>query len=145
MKNYNISFIYTFSLLSHILIINNFNDEINNSLYLSNIISLFGFCIMIYYYPNFFYNKYKNLLNTNLFIFNLLLTIIHIIPLYIFNYKNKINKDNIDITIIYTTIILLIYYLLFNSKLHDIYPFSHKELFILGGLILVATKLFYIF
>ena len=117
MQQYDISFIFTFSFLTHILNIFNNNIEINNALYLSNIISLFGFCIMIFYYPKFFYNNYNYLLNTDLITFNLLCILIHVIPLYIFKNKNKINKNNIDITINNTIIILLIYYLL-TSKLN---------------------------
>jgi len=145
MQQYNISFIFfTFSFLSHILNIFNYNIEVNNALYLSNIISLFGFCIMIFFYPYFFYNNYNYLLNTDLITFNLICILIHIIPLYLFKSKNKINKNNIDITIYNTSIILLIYYLLFNSILDRIYPFSDTKLIILIIFLLFSTRIFYI-
>ena len=145
MQQYNISFIFfTFSFLSHILNIFNYNIEVNNALYLSNIISLFGFCIMIFFYPYFFYNNYNYLLNTDLITFNLICILIHIIPLYLFKSKNKINKNNIDITIYNTSIILLIYYLLFNSILNRIYPFSDTKLIILIIFLLFSTRIFYI-
>jgi hypothetical protein len=139
MQQYDISFIYTFSFLTHIINIFNYNIKINNALYLSNIISLFGFIIMVYNYPYFFYNKYNYLLNTDLFTFNLTNILIHVIPLYIYKNKNKINKNNIDITIFYTSIILLIYYLLFNSILIKIYPFDNINL-----ILLVIILLFFI-
>ena len=145
MQQYNISFIFfTFSFLSHILNIFNYNIEVNNALYLSNIISLFGFCIMIFFNPYFFYNNYNYLLNTDLITFNLICILIHIIPLYLFKSKNKINKNNIDITIYNTSIILLIYYLLFNSILNRIYPFSDTKLIILIIFLLFSTRIFYI-
>jgi hypothetical protein len=145
MQQYNILFIFfSFSFLSHILNIFNYNIEVNNALYLSNIISLFGFCIMIFFYPYFFYNNYNYLLNTDLITFNLICILIHIIPLYLFKSKNKINKNNIDITIYNTSIILLIYYLLFNSILNRIYPFSDTKLIILIIFLLFSTRIFYI-
>jgi len=144
MQQYDISFILTFSFLTHFLNIFNYSIDINNALYLSNIISLFGFCIMIFYYPYFFYNNYNYLLNTDLFTFNLTCILIHIIPLYLFKSKNKINKDNIDITIINTIIFLLIYYLLFNQILSKIYPFSDTNLILLVIFLLFNTRIFYI-
>lgn len=145
MQQYDISFIFTFSFLSHILNIFNYSIEINNVLYLSNIISLFGFCIMIFYYPYFFYNNYNYLLNTDLFTFNLTCIFIHVIPLYLFKSKNKINKSNIDMTTINTFIILLIYYLLFNQILCKIYPFSDDKLILLAIFLLLYTRIFYIY
>jgi hypothetical protein len=144
MQQYDISFILTFSFLTHFLNIFNYSIDINNALYLSNIISLFGFCIMIFYYPYFFYNNYNYLLNTDLFTFNLICILIHIIPLYLFKSKNKINKDNIDITITNTIIILLIYYLIFNQILGKIYPFSDEKLIFLAIFLLFNTRIFYI-
>lgn len=143
MQQYDISFIFTFSFLSHILNIFNYSIEINNALYLSNIISLFGFCIMIFYYPHFFYDNYNYLLNTDLFTFNLTCILIHILPLYLFKSKNKINKNNIDITIINNIIFLLIYYLLFNQILCKIYPFSDTNLILLA--IFLLTILYILF
>ena len=52
---------------------------------------------MVINYPYFFYNKYNYLLNTNLVTFNLICILIHVIPLYLFKSKNKINKNNISI------------------------------------------------
>jgi hypothetical protein len=140
---HDILFILTFSVLTHILNFFNYSIEINNALYLSNIISLFGFCIMIYFYPYFFYNKYNYLLNTNLITFNLICVFLHIIPLYSFKRKNKINKNNIEITIINTTIIFLIYYLLFNSILNKIYPFSYDKLILLAIFLLIISYLLF--
>jgi hypothetical protein len=110
----------------------------------SNSFSLFGFCIMIYYYPYFYYEKYNYLLNTNLIIFNLICIFVHIIPLYLFNNKNKINNSNIDITITNTIFILLIYYLLFNSILKKMYPFSDTNLILLVIFLLVILYMVYI-
>jgi hypothetical protein len=145
MQQYDISFIFTFSFLTHLLNIFNYSIEINNALYLSNIISLFGFCILIFYYPYFFYNNYNYLLNTDIFTFNLTCILIHIIPLYLFKSKNKINKNNIEITILNTSIILLIYYLLFNPILGRIYPFSDDKLILLAIFLLLYTRIFYIY
>lgn len=140
---HDILFIFTFSVLTHILNFFNYSIEINNALYLSNIISLFGFCIMIFIYPYFFFNKYNYLLNTDLITFNLICIFLHIIPLYSFKSKNKINKNNIEITIINTTIIFLIYYLLFNSILDKIYPFSYDKLILLAIFLLIISYLLF--
>ena len=140
---HDILFIFTFSILTHILNFFNYSIEINNALYLSNIISLFGFCIMIYFYPYFFYNKYNYILNTDLITYNLICIFLHIIPLYSFKSKNKINKNNIEITIINTTIIFLIYYLLFNSILDKIYPFSYDKLILLSIFLLIISYLLF--
>ena len=100
---------------------------------------------MIFYYPYFFYNNYNYLLNTDLFTFNLTCIFIHVIPLYLFKSKNKINKSNIDMTTINTFIILLIYYLLFNQILCKIYPFSDDKLILLAIFLLLYTRIFYIY
>ncbi len=134
----DISFIITFSVLSQILIILNSN----NTLYLSNILSLIGFSIMISIYPLFFYNKYNWILNTNIYIFNIICLIIHFLPIYIFRNKQNINKNNIDITIINTLLLLLFYYLLFKKYLqNNLYPLNETQLLVL--IILILSFLFY--
>ena len=140
---HNILFVFTFSVLTHILNIFNYSVEINNALYLSNIISLLGFCIMIFLYPYFFYNKYNYLLNTDLITFNFICIFLHFIPLYSFTSKNKINKNNINITIINTIIILLIYYLLFNSILDKIYPLNDINLILLVIFLLTISYIIF--
>ena len=141
----DLSFLYTFSFISQILLmVVSKNSKIYNSLYLANILSLIGFCIMLYLYPLFFYNKYNWIIKTNIFTFNFICFLMHIIPLILFKHKQNINKKNIILTITYTIILLIIYLILFKKYLqNNLYPLNILELIILVSFILFFTSIYY--
>jgi hypothetical protein len=145
MKKKNLLFLFTFSIISQFLNIFKYNNiKIHNSLYLSNILSLFGFCIMIYLYPLFFYNKYNWLLGTNVFTFNFICIIIHILPIYFFKNKQNINKINIESTLADTILLLLLYNIIFKYYLrNNLYPFNELELLVLSISILFLLLFYY--
>ena len=131
----NLSYIYTFSFIS-LMFTFIFN---NNIFYLANIISIFGFVIIIILYPTFFYNLYKDDFDVDLITYNLLNLFFHLLPIILF-YKNK---NITDTTFIYLIIYLLIYYLIFKSKFNEIYPLSEINLIIMCCFILFILFILY--
>ena len=141
----NFLFLFTFSIISHFLNYYNYNNiKIHNALYLSNILSLIGFCIIIFLYPLFFYDKYNWLLNTDLVTFNFICIIIHIIPVYFFRNKQNINNINIESTVADTILLLLLYNIIFKNYLrNNLYPFNELELLVLSISILFLLLFYY--
>jgi hypothetical protein len=144
MKFPNISFIYSFSLIVFLLNIFHYNTRINNALYLCNTIALFGCCIMILVYPNFFYKKYNWLIPLNQLWFNMLLVFFHILPLFLFIDKNHINKNNIVNVIKDSILVMLLYLFIFHNLLKYIYPFTIFQLFFMSLSILIFIYIFFI-
>ena len=139
----NYLFLYTLSFLTHVISIFNFNTKINNILYLLNIFSLIGYCILLSYNNTFFYKTHINVFNSSLVVFNLISFFSHLFPLYLYKNKDNINQNNIEETIFNTIIVLFIYLLLFNSKLEQIYPSSVSNLILLAVFILYIIYIFY--
>jgi hypothetical protein len=141
----DLSFVYTFSSLTIILNAFYYNERINNALYLSNILSLIGFCVILFFYPKFYYDKYNSLIHFNLLWFNITCILIHILPVVLFIDKNNIDRNNLLTVLIDTVCILLLYLLLFYSILHEIYPFSILQLFIMCIVLLpIISGIYYI-
>jgi hypothetical protein len=143
MKVPDISFIYTFSIIVFVLNIFYYNTRINNALYFCNIFSLFGFCIMIWYYPTFFYDKYNWLIQWNILPFNVLCVMLHILPLILFIDKNHIDSRNIIVTSIDSSFIMLGYLFIFHSILKDIYPFTLFQLFLISAAFVITINITY--
>lgn len=133
----DLSFLYTFSIITLILNAFYYNKRINNALYLSNILSLLGYCIMMFFYPIFYYSKYNYLFHFKLFWFNIICIGYHILPVWLFTDKNNIDRSNLFTAIFDTLCLLILYYMLFQSQLHNIYPFSIPKLVILALLLLL--------
>lgn len=137
-KNFN--FLLTFSVLSQLLLI--FNNS--NSLYVAVSLSFIGFCVICYLHPYFFYNKYNWLLNTNLYIFNIICILIHFVPLYIYKNKQNLNKNNITFAVADTMLLLLIYDAIFKKYLeNNLYPLNELELMTLSFIILFMILFYY--
>lgn len=81
-------------------------------------------------YPKFFYNIFNKYVNVNYIIFEIIMLVIHLIPLYLFKNKQKINETNIKETIINTLVYLILYDLIFYSSL-ELYPLKENEMIIL--------------
>jgi hypothetical protein len=141
----NFRFLFTFSIITHFLNLFKYNNiKIHNTLYLSNILSLIGFCVMLYFNPFFFYNKYYWLLNTNVFNFNSICIILHVLPIYFFKNKQNINKINIESTVADTILSLLLYATIFKYYLiNNLYPFNELELLVLSLSILFLLLFYY--
>jgi hypothetical protein len=86
-------------------------------------------------YPKFFYNEYNWIINSNYITFEIIMILIHIMPIYLFRNKQKINSTNIENIIIHTIIYLILYDLIFHSSL-KLYPLNENELIILVSCIL---------
>jgi len=82
-------------------------------------------------YPDFLFNKYKDLFfgylgKTSM---NVLCTIVHVLPIYLFKDRQKL-KELLDPKIIfYSFLLLLTYYVFFKKKLSAVYPATEIELF----------------
>lgn len=135
----NINFIFTFSSLSIFLNILNFH----NVLYFSNILSFLGFSFLLLINPYFFYEKYNWLLNTNLFLFNLICLIVHVMPIYFYRKKQNINKKNINETLLGTLLFLTLYISVFRCMLNELYPLEEFQL-VLMVLILLSIMYNYV-
>ena len=93
-----------------------FNHTINTVLYFSNLMSFFGFSAMIWLHPEFFLNKYKDLLlgHINKYGMNAIGLTLHLIPIYLFKDRQTIS-ELLDINIIiFSGGLALLYYIIFK-------------------------------
>jgi hypothetical protein len=132
-KNGKSIFNIVFTTFSSIVLITNFflfTHRINTALYFSNILSLVLATIMIMMYPNWLYEKYKNvfldLLNS--YGINICAILMHILPVYLFRNRQTLSELLEFNTIYDSAFMLLIYYVLFQDHVHTIYPLTKYEL-----------------
>jgi hypothetical protein len=132
-KNGTAIFNITFTTFSSLVLIANFfifTHRINTALYFSNILSLVLATIMIMMYPNWLYDKYKDLYYglLNNYGMNIYAILYHIIPVYLFRNRQKFSELLEFNTIYDSAFMLMLYYILFQDHLHNIYPLTKYQL-----------------
>lgn len=118
----SITFLLNFFLITH---------EVNTTLYFCNVMSLVIATSMIIKYPDFVFNNYKDLFLGYLDkpIMNILAILVHVLPVYLFNDRQNLSELLESKIIFDSAMLLLIYYIIFRSRLYKIYPASEEELF----------------
>lgn len=132
-KNGRLIFNVLFTTFSSLVFIANFfviNHRMNTALYFLNIMSLILATVMILIYPNWLYNKYKGvflgLLNS--LAINVFSILVHIVPVYLFRVRQSW-QELLEFNTIYdSAFILLLYYVLFEDQLSEIYPLNKYQL-----------------
>jgi len=118
----SITFLLNFFLITH---------EINTTLYFCNVMSLVIATFLIIKYPDFIFNNYKDLFLGYLdkTVMNILTIFVHVLPVYLFKDRQNFTELFGPKIIFNSAILLLIYYIIFRSRLYKIYPASEEELF----------------
>jgi len=131
------SFIHVSITFSTIVFAANFilwNHRINTALYFSNVFSLVLSTVMMVMYPNFLYDKYKDVFFGKFtpVMMNAQGLFIHLIPVYLF--RNRQNwSELLEFRTIYdASFMLLAYYFIFQHYLTEIYPTTTTELKMMG-------------
>lgn len=109
------------------------NHSFNAALYFSNIMSLVISSIMMYFYPDFLFDKYGDIFlgYFHKYILNGFVFFIHVIPLYLFQTRQTI-IDLLDMNIILeSATMLLSWYAIFQNLVPEVYPMSESTLFYL--------------
>jgi len=127
---------YLFSLSTLVFILNAFkiHPKVNVALYLLNILSLLGISVITYVDPFFIFNKlnYLPILeNMDVLTFNICNFIFHIMPVYLFANRNKLQEVFSLETIRNSIIIIFIYFLFFYKNLENIYPLRIHQLILM--------------
>ena len=110
------------------------NHRINTALYFSNVFSLVLSTVMMVMYPNFLYDKYKDVFFGKFtpVMMNAQGVFIHLIPVYLFRNRQTLH-ELLDFRTIYdASFMLLAYYFIFQHYLTEIYPTTTTELKVLG-------------
>jgi hypothetical protein len=135
--NYVLPIIHSFgslSVLSFILNVFMIHPKVNVALYLLNILSLLGIIVILFANPFFIFNKFNYLPiieNMNVITFNIIITLLHVIPIYLFTHRNKLQEVFSLETIYNSIIIIFIYLFLFYNNLENIYPLNIQQLLIM--------------
>jgi hypothetical protein len=131
------SFINVSITFSSIVFLANFvlwNHRINTALYFSNVFSLVLSTVMMVMYPNFLYDKYKDVFfgKFNRYAMNAQGLFIHLIPVYLFRNRQTWSELLEFSTIYDASFMLLAYYFIFQHYLTEIYPTTQRELKMMG-------------
>jgi len=107
------------------------DSGINTALYFSNVMSLIVASIMLYYYPEFLFDKYHAVFSgrLNKDALNTIGIFLHILPVYLFKDRQSIT-DLLDINIILGSGgMLLVWYILFKHLIPEVYPMNETSIF----------------
>lgn len=143
---FNIVFL-TFSSIVFILNIFLLDHTFNTALYFCNIMSFVIASVIILMYPDFLFDTYKDLFFGYLgkTTINIVGTIAHALPVYLFKDRQNLSELLEPTIIIYSFMFLLTYYIIFKKKLSIVYPASETELYYLAGSYFLVFSLFSIF
>jgi hypothetical protein len=101
---------------------------------LLNILSLLGIIVILFANPFFIFNKFNYLPiieNIDVITFNIIITSLHVIPIYLFAHRNKLQEVFSLETIRNSIIFIFIYLFLFYRNLEKIYPLNIQQLIIM--------------
>ena len=123
------------STLAFILNVFIIHPKVNIALYLLNIFCLLGIIVFLFANPFFIFNKLHYLpivKNIDVITFNIITILFHIMPIYLFAHRNKLQEVFSLETIRNSIIIIFIYLLLFYRNLENIYPLKIQQLIIMS-------------
>ena len=110
------------------------HPKVNRALYLLNIFCLLGITVITIVNPFFIFNKLHYLpivKNIDVITFNIFNFIFHIMPVYLFAHRNKLQDIFSLETIRNSIIIIFIYLFLFYRNLKNIYPLHIQHLILM--------------
>jgi hypothetical protein len=119
---------------------------INTTLYLGNIGSLLGTLIMLSINPGFPYVTFQNISMSNA-VFNFMLVVLHLIPVYIFRKRQTLRETFAPKTIAAIAVVFLAYFIFAEKKLQALYgmpsQFMGKMAVFIGLFFLGVHNAFY--
>lgn len=123
------SFLFSFSLLSIAALIFSYSDgQLTRALFVCVIFAFFGFCVITYFEPAFFYSNYQLLFNDILFIHNadkanLILFVMHTFPVIMFWNRLQISLQDAPNVLVLLMGYMFLYTLVVLGGIR-IYPWS---------------------
>ena len=94
---------------------------LNAILYLCNISAFLGTLMLLTLNPQFPYVEFKNMIPMSLGLFNFILIAVHVIPLYLFGYRQTLRETFAPRVIAGAGAVFLMYFLVFKQKLKQFY------------------------
>jgi len=98
-----------------------FTPFLNAILYLCNISAFIGTLILLTLNPHFPYVEFKDMIPISLGLFNFILIAVHLIPLYLFGYRQTLRETFAPRVIAGAGAAFLMYFLVFKHKLKQFY------------------------
>ena len=85
---------------------------------------------MVFCYPYFYYNNYKDLFfgYIEVYSMNALYLITHALPIYVFKDRQSIYEIINTEIILGSALLTIIYYIAFSNVIHKLYPFNDIEI-----------------
>ena len=131
-----IDLLMTYSFLVFLFNFIKFTHFINTVFYLTLILCFVISTAMVFFYPYFYYNNYKDLFfgYIEVYSMNALCLITHAYPIHMFKDEHTIDElFDIDI-ILASALLTILYYIAFRSILYKLYPFNDVEIIVSCGI-----------